>query len=282
MKHLLVRTSNPDITDPRSFSPRVTLYVASAMPADAPSILISQSEDGATASVTVAGNVALGDIQNALASAARLLHGEGASGSDGTVATEGDEGEAAAAAAPAGPLVLKCDATQTGADTSLIFGLSDAGRTAAVASSGLYAAHHAVWDASGVSRMWGGASIPAAGGIKAPKGGVVVDGALAVSGARDNLAAAPAFVVFVDGGGAAAAAPAKGKKGAKGKKKKAAAAKGAAGAISTADAVARLEGATAAEAAAFGALLESSGAQAFVVGSAAEADLVKDARAALL
>ena len=104
-----------------------------------------------------------------------------------------------------GALVLNCDAHLMGSSTSLLFGLSSEGRAAAVANESLYAAHHSVWDAAGVSRLWGGVTVPV-GSAKLSRGSIVIDDMATMPGAHDNLAGGPSTLVFVDDAAQAAQA----------------------------------------------------------------------------
>lgn len=237
LKHMLVRTAQPNLKPVHGFkcdfSPRVTVCLASTA-IEKPGMLINL-DDADSAVITVVGNIAVEQIQNAVALAASTCH-----------------------AADDGPLVMNCDTHLSGGSTSLLFGLSGEGRAAAVANDSLYAAHHSVWDTSGVSRLWGGVSVPA-GKAATPlsKGSIVIDGVATTSGVRDNLAAGPSTIVFIDDAAAAAAGAQK---------------------LSTEEAVAQMRkvGGTEADAAAFADLLKASGASSFVVGRGAEGALVAD------
>lgn len=184
-------------------TPRVTVHVASKMATDAPSILIRllppAADSGISAQVTVVGNVSLPSIQQAVAAAAEQCHLQS---SAAAAAGTADDALPAAHA----PALLPCDTVEAGdGATSLVFGLSDAGRAAAVASRHLYAAHHSVWSNSGVARAWGGVAV-ADGAIKLSKGDLSVDGVSAMSGAGNNLAAGPKTILFVDEGASGVAA----------------------------------------------------------------------------
>lgn len=160
----------------------IKLFCAPSFPTDKPFVLVDVNAEAGRASVVFAG-VQMGPavLRSLALVASELL----------AVRSE--------TAVP-----LACD-TLVGADgsVSLAFGMPDDFAAASFRGGGLYGAHAALWDsASGVSRLWEGAMLPANSvAAKLGRGDVVLaDGTAAARSAGDNQVSQPKELLFADSG----------------------------------------------------------------------------------
>lgn len=234
--------------DPEVFPRTVTVYVATlaspdidagrtAAGAPAPPYTVVDVDAAAgRAAVAAAGPVSFAALRSAVALAAgQLMTAGGYRATPGGDAQNPNLAEARADGilswyardehwyAPAGAphpdlLAVAADVVTAPAagGPTLVFGAPAGGVAAAAAAKGrLYAAHHAVWVGTGagssVSSFWGGSTLPAGSAAAvaaagAVRGAVTAQGGVSAPLAGPKAVAAPAGVVVIDAGAAAAGA----------------------------------------------------------------------------